>query len=123
MRNKKRQAFHKKIRKKKAEIVKYGNVVDITDEEIHEVMKRYDFQNYTIEVWGDVNITTPSGRWRVIFEEKYIELQHMNSNISRKGNYRSSYHIQNVYYDYDFCIKSIKEHDLYKVIGVKSYLR
>lgn len=115
-RNKKRNAFHSKIKKKEATIRRSGNEVDFSENKIEEVMTKYGFTDYKIKFWGNIYLTSKFDNW-IISTDKYEEvifLHHATFQIDRKGNNRSSYHVHNVYYDLDFCVKSISEHDEYK---------
>jgi len=82
-------------------------------------MKEYGYDSYDIKLWGDVELSTPSGEWLIVFKDRFIELLH-RSNLATVvwKNYRGHYHVQNVYYDLDYCVKSIKEHDLFKLKGI-----
>lgn len=113
-----------KIGLKKQEIIESGNIVDIDDNDIHEIMKEYGYDSYDIKLWGDVELSTPSGEWLIVFKDRFIELLH-RSNLATVvwKNYRGHYHVQNVYYDLDYCVKSIKEHDLFKLKGIRTEIK
>lgn len=78
-------------------------------------MEEYNIENYRIELWGDVTVRTKFSNWKISTdpEEEVIYLHHENDKLARIGNYRSRYHIHNVFYDLDYCVKSIVEHDVF----------
>lgn len=114
---KRRRNFHKKIKEKEASIRRSrdGGKVNFTDEEIKRVMEKYGVADYRIEVWGDISLQSKFSSWRISIDpdDEVIFLHHENKKLIRVGNERSSYHIHNVYYDLDYCVKSIIEHDEY----------
>lgn len=114
-----REDLKKRIRVKEAKIRQSRNVVDISDEIIHRTMGKYNYDNYRIEVWGDITLKSDIDEWIIENDGEVIRLLHRTKGIiSLKGNMRSSYHIQDVFYDLDYCIRSIRWHDDYKK-GIK----
>lgn len=119
---KKRIKYHDKIRIKEDKIKNSDNTVDFSDDKIKEVMARYGYTDYRIEVWGDVSLKSKYDSWKISTDkkEKVVYLHHANERLIRKGNNRSSWHLQNVFYDLDFCVKSIHSHDKYKERAIKN---
>lgn len=113
--SKKRAEFHKKIRAKEAVIRNSNNKIDFTESEAIEMLKKYGFGNYDIKFWGDIHIQSKYDNWVVSVDDReVITLLHSTFLLNRMGNNRSSYHIQDVFYDLDYCLKTIYEHDMYK---------
>lgn len=52
-----------KIGLKKKEIIESGNVVDIDDNDIREIMKEYGYDSYDIKLWGGRGVVHPL--WRM----------------------------------------------------------
>ena len=48
-----------KIGLKKQEIIQSGNIVDINDNDIHEIMKEYEYDSYDIKLWGTWSCPPP----------------------------------------------------------------
>lgn len=110
-----RSELKKRIRIKEAKIIKSGNIISLSEEEIHQKIKKYGFKNYRIEVWGDITLKSELDDWIIEIHDQHIRLLHKTKgSASLKGNMRSSYHIQDVFYDLDFCLQSIKSHDDYR---------
>lgn len=114
----KRKMFHKKIKEKENKIrrSRKGEKIEFSDSEIERIMIKYDIADYTLGTWGDIIVRTRFSNWKISVDpdEEVVFLHHENERLSRVGNYRSAYHIHNVFYDLDYCVKSIVEHDSYK---------
>ena len=111
---KKRNQYHDKLRKRENKIRNSGNVVSMKKEDIIRAMDSHGFTNYRINPWGSINLQSKFDYWIIESDGSVVYLKHGNEKLLRVGNERSSYHLHNVFYDLDFCIKSIKEHDEFK---------
>lgn len=112
-----RKEFHNKIKNKINKIINSGNKVDFSDKNIHDTMVKYDMQDYRIEVWGDVRVVSKFGSWIIKVDNEVVYLYHASQKNIKIGNDRSSYHIHNVFYDLDYCVRSIAEHDSFTGSG------
>lgn len=112
--------IQEKIKKKEIEIIKSGNVVDYSEQQKIEVLEKYNITNYRLELWGDIRLKSDHSYWLIKFEEDMVTLWHESDQVSSVGNDRSSYHKQNVFYDLEFCVKSISTHK-YKAGGHRNY--
>lgn len=108
--------FHDKIKSKTHKIKNENNLVDLSVRKVDKTMSKYGVPEYKIEDWGDVIVSTVFSNWKISTDEdeNIIYLHHENERLARKGNYRSKYHIHNVFYDLDYCVKSIVEHENFK---------
>lgn len=109
----KRKKKHEKLRQKEFEIRKSNNVVAFDDITVENVMNKYNIEDYKIEVWGDISVKSKIDNWLIKTDGVVIALLHENAKIARVGNERSSWHIHNLFYDLDYCVKSIVKHDEY----------
>ena len=112
----KRARHHEKIKNKIREIRSRDNVVDFSISAIEEVMKKHNIETYNADPWGDLRVKSKYDSWIAYEANGVIYLLHANGRIKSAG-YRGDYHIQNVFYDLDYCVKSIVEHDEYKARG------
>lgn len=112
----KRERHHQKLKAKEREIRKSGNVVSFNPDEIERMMGEYGFEDYRIDLWGDIRLKSKFDSWIIEFDDEVIFLKHGNEKLMRVGNDRNSYHLHNVFYDFDYCVESIKEHDDYRGI-------
>ena len=88
-----------------------GNKILLTDNIITDTMDMFGFEDYRICPWGEVRLKSRYGNWIVRWDDEVIFLWHGSDRIIKHGNERDSYHLQNVFYDLPYCIRSIKEHD------------
>lgn len=92
-----------------------GNVVpEFTKEYVSKIMDMHGVDEYRIELWGDIRIVSKYDTWLIETDGEVIYLKHGNIRQIRVGNDRNSYHIHNVFYDLEYCVKSIVEHDKFK---------
>lgn len=100
-----------KIKAKIKKIRKSNNVIIWNDELVKETMDKYGLSNYKVSDWEEIDLKTKYGNWRIEHDTRMIKLKHENSYTSAFQNDRGSYHLQNVFYDLDFCISSIVSHE------------
>lgn len=117
-RSRKRARFHNKIKEKEIKIreARGGDKMEISAEEIESVMKKYDILDYRVDTWDNIIVRTGLDNWKISLDDKMevVQLHHENTRLARVGNHRSRYHLHNVFYDLDFCVKTIAEHDNYR---------
>lgn len=105
---------HDRLRIKERTIRASGNVVSVSDEHIRDIMTKYGFENYRHEFWDEIRLVSKRGSWIIRYDEEVVFLLHGNEKKILGGNDRASYHLQNVFYDLDFAVKSVFEHDVFK---------
>lgn len=101
----------KELKKKEMKIRSTGNKIHLTDNIINDTMEMYHFDNYRIEFNGSIRLVSKHGVWIIEPDEEVIFLWHGNERCIRVRKERDSYHLQNVFFDLDYCVKSIYEHD------------
>ena len=106
---------HARIQNKENVIRRSGNCVDFSEDMIQKVMEKYNIKDYRLDPWGDLRIQSKFDLWIIRADEEVVVLWHGSDRKLRIGNDRSSYHMQNVFYDLDFAVQSIIEHDEYKL--------
>lgn len=111
---KKRNQYHNKLKEREKKIRANGNIVSMRKEDIVKVMDKHGFTDYRVNPWGSIDLKSKYDYWVIESDDSVVYLKHGNEKLIRIGNERSSYHLHNVFYDLDFCIKSIKEHDEFK---------
>lgn len=105
---------HDKLKIKEREIRASKNVVDASVEAVRGIMSKYGFENYRIEPWEDIRLVSKYDTWIIRTDGEVVFLWHGNSRKILVANDRGSYHLQNVFYDIDFAVKSVFEHDVFK---------
>lgn len=104
-----------KLKEKEYKIRSSKNKIVISEDLVHEVMGEFHVVDYRMELWDEIRLKSNHGSWIIRWDEEVIFLWHGSETSIRFGNDRSSYHLQNVFYDLHFCVKSIVEHDMYKL--------
>ena len=103
-----------KIKERARKIRQSGNVVEWSEDYIEKVMRKYGISNYKVSHWGGITIVTKLSEWRIEHDEVVISLKHSSRDVLSFQNDRGSYHLQNVFYDLDYCVKSIVSHEEYE---------
>lgn len=103
-----------RIKEKSKRIRLSGNVVEWSDSCIESIMGKYKIENYKISHWGGITIITNLSEWRIENDGVIVSLKHSSKDVLSFQNDRGSYHLQNVFYDLDYCVKSIVAHEEYE---------
>lgn len=104
-----------KIYSKAMEIMKGGNETEILSEERIKGIKE-SYPEFTIEskAGNALSIKSKFDSWMVMDEESFFVLYHMGKSSSGVGS-MESYHVQDVFKDIDYLLKSIEAHDDFKI--------
>lgn len=100
-----------KISEKTKRIRKSGNELKLSEEDWIYAFKRHCINKYRVIDDELAMFSTELSNWRIEHDGCVVTLWHESKDFAVHGNDRSSYHVQNVFYDIDYCIRSAKEHD------------
>ena len=107
--------YHNKLKMRENRIRSSGNIVPpLTKDYVEPLMKKHGLDNYRVELWGDIRVMSKFDSWIIETDGAVIFLKQKKKKEIRKGNDRNSYHNHAVFYDLDYCLKSIVEHDKFK---------
>jgi hypothetical protein len=91
---------------------------ELKDEEILEIASRFPQLDVRVLIGGDVLIKSKKDTWIVRDEVRFLTLYH-KATVMRKGRVKDRYHVQDIFYDFEFIFASIISHDDY-ALGIRS---
>jgi hypothetical protein len=91
---------------------------ELSDEEILEIASRFPQLDVRVLIGGDVVIKSKKDTWIVRDEVRFLTLYH-KAIVLNKGRVKDKYHVQDIFYDFEFIFASIISHDDY-ALGIRS---
>lgn len=105
-----------KIYSKAMSLIKSNNETEfLTDSRIEEIRKNHPSLEVEPKAGNSLSIKSKFDSWVVMDEESFFVLYHMKKNSVSSVGSAEGYHVQDVFKDIDFLLKSIEAHDDFEI--------